>query len=434
MPELPRGWESKTLRDAALPGRENFIDGDWIEAPYITDAGIRLIQTGNLGVGSFIDKPETRKYISAASYRILNCTSVNAGDVLICRLADPIGRACEVPPNVGEAITAVDCTITRVDRSRYDKSFLLHWLNSDHNLKAAADMAAGSTRSRISRSNLGRLPLPRPPLDEQVAVGRVLDALDHIIRQTEAIIEKLKQVKQGLLHDLLTRGIDANGELRPPQSQAPHLYKDSPLGWIPITWSCARLAEQANVTVAYVGPTNPFYTTAEHGVLFLRTGNITGRGIDLGDVRWVTTAFHLAQQKSALRDGDVVVSRVGYTGTAAVVEGLGETNAANMIIIRPQPSLGAHWVRRLFGMDIFARQVSGFTAGSAQPVLNIQLVERLQTPVPPLWEQTRILEVLGNIDLRLEAERRTQSKLLSQKSGLMDDLLSGRVRVTPLLS
>ena len=71
-------------------------------------------------------------------------------------------------------------------------------------------------------------------------IAEILDTLDTTIRQTEAIIEKLKQVKQGLLHDLLTRGIDANGELRPPQSQAPHLYKDSPLGWIPREWEHAQ--------------------------------------------------------------------------------------------------------------------------------------------------------------------------------------------------
>jgi len=72
-----------------------------------------------------------------------------------------------------------------------------------------------------------------PPLRQQQAIAEILDTLDTTIRQTEAIVEKLKQVKQGLLHDLLTRGIGANGELRPLQSQAPHRYKESPLGWIP---------------------------------------------------------------------------------------------------------------------------------------------------------------------------------------------------------
>ncbi len=69
----------------------------------------------------------------------------------------------------------------------------------------------------------------------------VLDTLDTAIHETEAIIAKLKAVKQGLLHDLLTRGIDANGELRPPQAEAPHLYKQSPLGWIPKEWETSSV-------------------------------------------------------------------------------------------------------------------------------------------------------------------------------------------------
>ena len=77
-------------------------------------------------------------------------------------------------------------------------------------------------------------------------IAAVLDTLDTAIHETEAIIAKLKAVKQGLLHDLLTRGIDANGELRPPQAEAPHLYKESPLGWIPKEWD-ARSQRQRSI-------------------------------------------------------------------------------------------------------------------------------------------------------------------------------------------
>src|SRR5690606_28997388 len=80
-------------------------------------------------------------------------------------------------------------------------------------------------------------------LAEQRAIAQILDTLDTAIRETEALIGKLKAVKQGLLHDLLTRGIDANGELRPPQSEAPQLYKESPLGWIPRGWEVVEVGE-----------------------------------------------------------------------------------------------------------------------------------------------------------------------------------------------
>ena len=92
---IPREWGIADLRTAALPSPDSFMDGDWIEAPYITSEGIRLIQTGNIGVGTFLDKGDSRRFISEASFRLLNCSWVKAGDILICRLADPIGLGVE---------------------------------------------------------------------------------------------------------------------------------------------------------------------------------------------------------------------------------------------------------------------------------------------------------------------------------------------------
>jgi type I restriction enzyme S subunit len=433
MPDFPQGWESATLRDAALPGREGFIDGDWIEAPYITDVGIRLIQTGNLGRGTFIDKPETRKCISAASYRLLNRTSVNPGDVLICRLADPIGRACEVPDTVGDAITAVDCTIARVDQSTFDRNFLLQWLNSDRNLKAAADRAAGSTRSRISRSNLGRLPLPRPPRDEQSAIGRVLDTLDTTVRQTEAIIEKLKQVKQGLLHDLLTRGIDVNGELRPPQSQAPHLYIDSPLGWIPREWTISSI-EDASLGVVDCPHSTPSFR--EEGVLVARTMHIkSGVFLERLASRVSEIEYHERIARLCPEPGDVIFTREAPVGEAFVVPtGMRICLGQRVMLLRPRPDklLGEFLIAQIYSGAV-ADRIAALTAGTTNPHLNVAEVRQFVVPLPPMGEQVAIGRHLSLLDARMRAESAELDKLIVMKSGLMDDLLTGRVRVTALL-
>ncbi|MCA9605139.1 MAG: restriction endonuclease subunit S, partial [Myxococcales bacterium] len=188
-----------------MPGKTGFDDGDWIESPYITEIGIRLIQTGNIGTGQFLDKSDRARFISDQTFRVLNCKWVHPGDILICRLADPIGRACRVPAFVGDSITAVDCTIYRPDPDVVDPQFALHWLNSRWNLKKAEDIAGGSTRQRISRGNLGTLPVPTPPLPEQRRIAEILDTVDEAIQKTEEVIAKLKELKQGLLHDLLTR-------------------------------------------------------------------------------------------------------------------------------------------------------------------------------------------------------------------------------------
>src|SRR5690242_4408534 len=92
---IPSDWDVRSLRDLAKDGKHTFVDGDWIETPYITDEGLRLIQTGNIGVGSY--KEQGFRYISPQTFLELGCTEVHPNDVLICRLAEPVGRACLAP-------------------------------------------------------------------------------------------------------------------------------------------------------------------------------------------------------------------------------------------------------------------------------------------------------------------------------------------------
>lgn len=425
-------WDKRTIRQCLSVS----FAGEWGDEP----------APGNVMVLRATDIDDDAHVVGVGAERRLPASKLSAkqladGDILLEGSGGgpdkPVGRVAffDARQHLGPAVCSNFFKTLRPNRNVVEPRFLLRklaWFYKQPALLAFQQQTTGIINLKFEEYLSAPIEIPSQ-LHEQRLIAQILDTLDTAIRETEAIIAKLKAVKQGLLHDLLTRGIDANGEPRPPQAEAPHLYKQSPLGWIPKEWGCAPLREYAGVTVAYVGPTNPFYTDQEHGILFLRTGNITDDGIDLSDVRWVTKAFHLAQKKSALLEGDVVVSRVGYTGTASVVGGLGDVNAANMIIIRPLQVLHPQWVRRLFGADAYIKQVSGFTAGSAQPVLNIDLVYRLITPLPPTSEQALIIERLDASDFRIKSERAELAAMCALKAGLMDDLLTGRVRVSGIL-
>jgi type I restriction enzyme S subunit len=124
LPGFSGEWDTKTLFDLAERKKELFDDGDWIESEHITTEGIRLIQTGNISVGSFIEK-ETKKFIYEKSFISLRCKQLRTGDLLVCRLADPAGRAC-VLPDIGEEriVTSVDVTIFRPSHEIADRVFL----------------------------------------------------------------------------------------------------------------------------------------------------------------------------------------------------------------------------------------------------------------------------------------------------------------------
>ncbi len=125
--EIPVHWEVTQVRRLARDGDKSFTDGDWIETPYITDEGFRLIQTGNIGVGAY--KEQGFRFISAETFEMLGCTPVEPNDVLICRLADPVGRACLAPSLTPRQITSVDVCILKT-RADVDERFVVYFLSS----------------------------------------------------------------------------------------------------------------------------------------------------------------------------------------------------------------------------------------------------------------------------------------------------------------
>ena len=131
------------------------VDGDWIESKDQSPEGIRLIQTGNVGIGEYLDKPSRAKYISEETFKRLNCTELDCGDILVSRLPDPIGRACVVPEYVGRAITAVDCTIIRLNPEKCDTQYFVQYTQSELYQNRLSQFFAGSTRTRISRKKSG---------------------------------------------------------------------------------------------------------------------------------------------------------------------------------------------------------------------------------------------------------------------------------------
>lgn len=170
-------WEQRKL-DSLF---NKFIDGDWIEAKDQSDSGIRLIQTGNIGVTEYIDKPNNKKWISETTFNRLHCEEIFPNDILISRLPEPAGRACIIPNLSSRMITAVDCTIARTS-SKNCADFLVQSLSTPNYFKWVNVCLAGGTRQRISRSILSNYEIMVPStLDEQKRIGSYFKNLDKII-------------------------------------------------------------------------------------------------------------------------------------------------------------------------------------------------------------------------------------------------------------
>jgi len=170
-------WEQRKLASLC----EKFTDGDWIESKDQSDFGVRLVQTGNVGVAEYLDKTNNKKWISEDTFDRLHCEEVLPGDILISRLPEPAGRACIVPLLGTKMITAVDCTIVRTAPDMSNK-FLVQYLSSQAYFDDVNTCLAGGTRQRISRGNLANFNVPIPvKKSEQDAIGMFFGYLDNLI-------------------------------------------------------------------------------------------------------------------------------------------------------------------------------------------------------------------------------------------------------------
>ena len=157
-------------------------------------SGIRLIQTGNIGVGVYLDKFSRAKYISEETFNKLECTEVFPGDIIISRLPTPVGRACIVPDGLGRTIAAVDCTILRINEKKFLKEYVLLYTETGQYKSQIEKFLAGSTRVRISRKNLESISIPQKNLETQKNIVSIIYKIKNIVELRKQQLSKLDQL------------------------------------------------------------------------------------------------------------------------------------------------------------------------------------------------------------------------------------------------
>jgi type I restriction enzyme, S subunit len=277
-----------------------------------------------------------------------------------------------------------------------------------------------------------RLRIGVPPLSEQRQIAAILDTVDDAIRQTALIIAKLEQVKQGLLHDLLTRGIDDNGELRDPERH-PERFKDSPLGRIPSHW-IPKLLGDLSPRLAGRLIVQPHQYFAEHGVPIVFGTNIRPGSILIDGIKRISFQADARFAHCRARAGDLLTVRVGVPGMTAVIPSeLDGCHFASTMWIRSADAFVSEWLCYCMNSTLVRRQIDAANYGSVQTQFNIREAASFVLPLPPRSEQVAVVERLSAFDVRVRDEESTLRKLRVVRLGVMEDLLTGRVRVTKLL-
>jgi len=269
----------------------------------------------------------------------------------------------------------------------------------------------GSTFLEVNKRDTERFELLVAPEKEQHRIAEILSTVDEAIEQTEVLITKYQQVKAGLMQDLFTRGVTLDGQLRPTYKQAPHLYRESPLGWIPKDWEVRSVSQLGRLGRGRV--ISQDYLEAHPGEYPVYSSQSLNEGI-----------FGLIDTYDF--EGEYVTWTTDGAFAGTVFFRSGRFNCTNVCgTIRPFESVSARFL---------AGALSGRTARHVSYVGNPKLMNnvmaKIEVPIPKdLAEQKMIVQKIEAAVLVLKSHGEDLRKLRQQKQGLMQDLLTGRVRV-----
>ena len=295
------------------------------------------------------------------------------------------------------------------------------FFNLDSRYDELRSISGGSGRAGLNLEILGNIDVSLPPLPEQKKIASILTSVDEVIENTQKQIDKLQDLKKATMNELLTKGIGHTE------------FKDSELGRIPKSWEVKRLDEiNFKIVVGYVGNVNDFYCDASEGVPFYRTQNIRpDRFVNKTNVS-VTKDFHAKNNKSRIENGDVLIARVGANlGMVCEVKGvLGEANAANVIIINRREDYSSEFLSLFLNSEKGKGSILVDAMGGAQGVFNTTIAKSLLVPVTTNKEMSEIARVIASIQGSMAKQQNKLVQTQSLKKSLMQDLLTGKVRVT----
>ena len=360
-----------------------FTDGDWIESKDQADEGIRLIQTGNIGMGAYLEKEEKAKYISEETFNKLKCTEIFSGDILVSRLPEPVGRACIIPEKKERMITAVDCTICRSNEAIVCKEYLCYFMRSNAYYTRLLNSVTGTTRKRISRKNLGNVELDIPSKREQEKVVKQLDCLVKVISSRITELQRLDDL-------IKARFVEMFGHQSHNEKSLPYMTVD-------------------DVAEIYLGITHtPTYV--DSGVMFISAKNTSGDFLDLTDVKYISREeFEGAPKGSKPQVNDVLFSRVGSNLGHPVIleEELELCTFVSLGFLRSKGIVTSNYLKHWMRDEFFAKQVSEHVKGGGQPNLNTGWLKEFKIIVPNLEKQKEFDDFCHQV---------TKSKVVVQKA------------------
>jgi len=397
---FPKEWNVARLEDICekvraggtpLTSKKEYWNGDlaFVKIEDITLAGKYLT--------------ETKSFISKEGLNNSSAWLVPENSLLFAMYGS-MGEVSinKIPVTTNQAILGI------IPQDRDDVEFFYYWYSffKPRWKKYAKPTTQANLTAEILRDSM----IPLPSQKERRGIVGVLGVVDSVIAKTGEVIAKTERLKKGLMQTLLTRGIGHKE------------YKQTPIGTTPKTWQIARLGEISEVIMGQ-SPPGETYNEKGEGTPLINGPTEFGEKYPIKS-KWTTSLTKLS------KENDVFICVRGHTtGRLNISDGaycLGRGVAAIRGIEQNISNTFLYYVLEENQNKIFQRS---YAAGSTFPNVTREELGRVQIPIPPIEEQRQISGMLGSIDKKLELEKKEKSKLERIKQGLMDLLLTGKIRV-----
>lgn len=346
----------------------------------------------------------------------------------VTRDGDIIGVPALLPNELSSHRVLFSHHVTRLNVSnQLDTRYLYYLLCSDEYRRAMKKYARGTTVLMLDMQGIQRIPIRYPAtLEAQKSSAQVLASVDIAIEKTEALIAKYQQIKAGLMHDLFTRGVLPNGQLRPPREQAPELYQETAIGWIPRDWQYELLDKLALRGSGHTPNKNfPEYWN--------------------GGIKWVSLADSHRLDQLYISDTELQISHKGIQNSSAVLHPAGivvlsrDAGVGKSAIATEPMAVSQHFMcwkcdQKMdnhflyYWLQFNKRTFENIAMGSTILTIGLPYFKKMKIACPvDLEEQRSIAAKMKASDARIFSLQDELSKLKQQKQGLMHDLFTGKI-------
>ncbi len=365
---------------------------------YNTDNGIPFLQ-GKTEFGF--------KYPKPVNFTTHPIKFAEEGDLLISVRA-PVGDV-----NISPFRLCIGRGLAALRFRQNNNRFYFYWFQFKKDF--IENQGMGSTFKAITVNQIKNLEIPLPPLPEQKAIAEILTTVDDAIQKSDEAIKRTERIKNAMMKKLLTEGIEHSE------------FKETKIGRIPKEWEVKGINELGMVVTGKTPPT----TRKEYwngNIPFITPGDIKNKKFVSTTER--TISLEAAKKTSVLLPiNTIMIVCIGSTiGKIGITSENSATNQQINSIILDQKNFDLNFV--YYSILKIADKIKSFSGTAAVPIIKKSLFEKLNIPVSKLDEQILIGQILSNIDKRIEFQVSHRDKLLNIKKSLMNDLLTGKKRIT----